>query len=531
MHHRRHRADQVQVAGQRGAGEDQHVGPPFDGRVVLLPYLAGQQQRAAGRRGRIGAVIGEPVRGAAGRLRPVQSAGRLEAQRRRDGLRRRPPVEVQPAARPLEVEPDRRLVQLGGVPGQLGAQPRHMVGERRLQRAAVVGPRPDRDPRAVPGGGQLGEVPQLVRQEQVPPAGHHAGRRGHPQRRGTVVDRRPESVPRLRVRTDLAQEPLGPPDGREVGLADGQRPHRTLHPAGLERIGQQPAERRLLLRARRGGPHQHVVQCQHTARIEGGGEVGRGDAQAHRLQRRIEVRADRPLRVPEVAGARGGQPAVAPGPRAQPGRGRQSVVLLVHEGVELAARAEDAAHVLRHHLEAPPYQHAREQLDVRLVLAVRRTQQHHRQRPGAARPVAVGEQHGAVPHGDPQIPYALDVGCDRLGHVQVPVDQAAERPPGPVPQQGFRHRTLPSSVRAGDPGQARYAASAGVALRTLPETAPGAPVSGFPPDRACTRSSSRPPAGPRAAGQRPVLRSSPWARGCGPGGWPASPRRPRRAGP
>ena len=96
-----------------------------------------------------------------------------------------------------------------------------------------------------------------------------------------------------------------------------------------------------------------VLHLRHAVVVEGVGP-GRGDVGRDGGQRRIGVRRDRPLGVPEVAAAGHRDPPVAPRLLAQPGHRGQAVVLLGRERPELAAGPERAPGRLEEDLEAAP---------------------------------------------------------------------------------------------------------------------------------------------------------------------------------
>ena len=97
------------------------------------------------------------------------------------------------------------------------------------------------------------------------------------------------------------------------------------------------------------GPGGQVGELEGAVDHAGLREVVRADVQHHRLQLGRRVERQGPLRVAEVAGAERGEPAVEPLLLAQPDDGVLPVVLLVHDGAELTAGAEGAAHALQHH--------------------------------------------------------------------------------------------------------------------------------------------------------------------------------------
>ena len=102
---------------------------------------------------------------------------------------------------------------------------------------------------------------------------------------------------------------------------------------------------------------------------------------------------------PRVAGAGHRHPAVAPRLAAHPGHGGQPVLPFGQERAELAAGAERPARALDEHLEALARQRRREQ-ERRASPAVRRADQHHRERPVMpGGPVVIAEQGNAVGHG------------------------------------------------------------------------------------------------------------------------------------
>ncbi len=200
--------------------------------------------------------------------------------------------------------------------------------------------------------------------------------------------------------------------GQPVDVAQRQVVQQRA-PAPLGKLGPQRRERPFLARDLADPAHRRV-QRERPARVERGAEVGGGHLGGDRAEVRSRGRGDGPLGHTEVARAAGAERTGIPRLFPQPGnRGEAVVVLVVPEGVERAARAEGATATLDHGLEAPLGKQAAEQQPPRPAPPIRRANQHQRgrrpQRPGTSpRRVPIGEQHGSVRHGNPQVTIDVD---------------------------------------------------------------------------------------------------------------------------
>ena len=285
------------------------------------------------------------------------------------------------------------------------AEPHHILLRYRLDLGGLsVQPRADHQPHGPARRPDRGVVAQLLRQEQVPPARHHADRGEPGQIRLVVVGSGPELIGGLRVTEEVPPE--GDRRAGDVHVRGLQRQlaQRPLHPGEQHRIGHEVGQPAALLGADHPGPVQRVAQAGRAVLVERGGDLGGRDVECHRRQRRVYVRRDRPLRVAEVAAARHGDLAVAPRLLPQPRHCRQPVGLLVQERAKLPAGPECAPRALDEDLEAPARQRCREDGPGDAGPAVRRPDEHDRQRAaGGARPVAVPEQHHPVRHRDPDV--------------------------------------------------------------------------------------------------------------------------------
>src|SRR5215472_3290501 len=90
------------------------------------------------------------------------------------GLRRRPAVELQPGVGLLEEQAYRRGGR-SGVAAEMMVQPCNVVLAEGAQFGRLtVQPRPNSEPGLDAGSADRRVVAHLLRQEKVPPAGHHA---------------------------------------------------------------------------------------------------------------------------------------------------------------------------------------------------------------------------------------------------------------------------------------------------------------------------------------------------------------------
>jgi hypothetical protein len=259
-------------------------------------------------------------------------------------------------------------------------QPGNVLAGDFLQLAGfAVQPGPDNDPGRDAGRPDRLVIPQLPGQEQVPPSGHHADRRKPAQIGLVVIRARPEPVGRGGVPGEVPPE--SDRRARDVDVSGLQRdlPQSALHPGHLAGV-RDDAEWSALLPADLAGPVQRILQGRGAVLVEGLAEPRGGDVERDRYQRRVGVRRDGPLGVAQIAGTGHRHLAVAPRLAPDPGHGGQPVLPFGQEGAELAARAERPAGALDEHLEAPARQRRREK-DRRASPAVRRADQHHRQRP------------------------------------------------------------------------------------------------------------------------------------------------------
>ncbi|HST96099.1 MAG TPA: CocE/NonD family hydrolase [Geodermatophilus sp.] len=225
---------------------------------------------------------------------------------------------------------------------------------------------------------------------------------------------------------------------------------------GLRRLPLQAAG---LLAADLGRPGQGGVQQGRAVVVERRGDPRGGDVRRDADQRRVGVRGDRPLGVPEVAAAGHRHPPVAPRLRAQPGHGGHAVVVLGGERPEVAAGAERAARGLDEDLETAPGQRGDEDVLERRGAAVGQPDEHHGQR--------AGRRGGAVEVAQERHP----AGC---GHGDVTLDGVGPRPQRQA-QRGVREQSAQS-------GQQPHAATLsrgrddGARGRRLSVSAPGSPA-------------------------------------------------------
>src|SRR5262249_39714068 len=113
----------------------------------------------------------------------------------------------------------------------------------------------------------------------------------------------------------------------------------------------------------------------------------------------------------EIARAEQSDSTAEPPLPAQPLERGAAITLLIAKGIEPATRVEGAAYALHHDLVAAFGEDAREQA-TNGAAVVRRAHEHDRDRFGAARHVAVGQEHNAVGH--PRGQPALDFDVARV---------------------------------------------------------------------------------------------------------------------
>ena len=261
-----------------------------------------------------------------------------------------------------------------------------------------------------------------------------------------MIGGRPELVAGGSVRGEVPPEGDRRARDGDVGGLQRDLPQGTPHPGRLARV-RDDAERTAFLPADQTGPVQRVLQARGAVVIEGGGELRGSDVERDRPQRRVGVRRDGPLGVAQIAGAGHRHLAVAPRLAPQPGHGGQPVLPFGKERAELATRAERPAGALDEHLEALARQRRREQ-ERRASPAVRRADQHHRERPVMpGGPVVIAQQGNAVRHRHRDV--APDhVGRRGCGKAKRAVDRLAGDP-----GQRVHSLPLPSASRLPRPNR------------------------------------------------------------------------------
>ena len=170
-------------------------------------------------------------------------------------------------------------------------------------------------------------------------------------------------------------------------------------------------------------------------KVEREGRVGHlGD---HRLDLRRQPVRDRPLDVPQVAGADEHDRVAEPGLLDQPRERRQPVLALVAHRLEDAAGAERPPGALQDHLEPALGQRPHRARGDQRAPAVGAAHQGNRNfSPPVAQHPPVRQQHGPVRHRHRQVPLDDQVPGQRRVEHELALDQAAHQGHAEAPRPG-----------------------------------------------------------------------------------------------
>ncbi len=268
-----------------------------------------------------------------------------------------------------------------------------------------MGPGADEQGGVASGLPQPGVLVEGLVDQGVVPSGDQARRDAQTLGRPCQGRAVPVRVASVRVRHHVVQPRHVPESGR-VRPAQRPRGDDVAHTAleAQRRPGERPDPPILV-----GHPQadeQRVLQPEGAVRVEQGVRVVQPHLYHHGLQFRRRVQGERPLHVPQIAGADRPQRPVEPGPPAQPGHRGQAVGGLVAPQIERTARAAGAAAALEDHVEPLLGEEHAVHGGPGQAPAVRRTHQESGEVAGRPGEVVVGDQRTAVGgrHHQPGLP-------------------------------------------------------------------------------------------------------------------------------
>ena len=402
-----HRPDDLEIPVEGGAGVDEHVGARLEPAVVPGTGV-GAEDDPADRGGRVRRVVVVAIGRRDRRRMGGEAAAAVEvpAGRRR---RRRPVGEVPPPARAHDEDPHRRLAQPVGPAPEVGVEPGQRLAQPDAEHRGVgMGPGTDGELRMQARRPHRGVVGELPRQEEVVPAAEQAHRRDHLGEPRAVVDATPVGILDVDVFQPVLVETDAPPDQGAVEVHERKACEHRREGASLADHGGEHPQRSPLLVVDGVHPAEHRVERERAVGVDEAAELRGGDLRRERLQPGGRARGDRPLHEAEIAGAGHGDAAPEPGLLLEPRQGVLAVLRLVAEGIEVALRAERPARALHHDLVAPLGEGARDRPHVPPA-PVRAADQDDVRGRGVARMQAVGEEHDAVAHRDPEVGLDGDV--------------------------------------------------------------------------------------------------------------------------